>query len=135
MSWTIGAIPGIMLLTLLFTGGPVAEKPILTTESGAPVADNQDSQTAGPAGPVVLQDQYLIEKLARFNRERIPERVVHALGTGAYGYLEVTSQDVPKWTRMKVFERIGKRTEMFIRFSTVAASRGGSDLARDPRGF
>jgi catalase len=111
------------------------KRPTLTTDSGAPVADNQNSQTAGPAGPAVLQDQYLIEKLARFNRERIPERVVHALGTGAYGYLEVTSPDVPRWTRMKVFERVGKRTEMFIRFSTVAASRGGSDLARDPRGF
>jgi len=66
------------------------EKTILTTESGAPVADNQNSQTAGPHGPTLLQDQYLIEKLARFNRERIPERVVHAVGTGAYGFLEVT---------------------------------------------
>ena len=135
MSWTIGAIPGIMLLILLLTGGPVAEKPILTTESGAPVADNQNSQTAGPGGPTVLQDQYLIEKLARFNRERIPERVVHAVGTGAYGHLEVTSPDVPKWTKMRVFERVGKKTDMFIRFSTVAASRGGPDVARDPRGF
>jgi len=124
-----------MLLILLLTGGPVAEKPILTTESGAPVADNQNSQTAGPGGPTVLQDQYLIEKLARFNRERIPERVVHAVGTGAYGHLEVTSPDVPKWTKMRVFERVGKKTDMFIRFSTVAASRGGPDVARDPRGF
>jgi catalase len=109
--------------------------PTLTTESGAPVADNQNSQTAGPTGPTVLQDHYLIEKLARFNRERIPERVVHAVGTGAYGYLEVTSPDVPKWTKMKVFERAGKKTDMFIRFSTVASSRGGPDVARDPRGF
>ena len=121
----MGALPGIMSLTLLSTGGPVAEKPILTTESGAPVADNQNSQTAGPGGPTVLQDQYLIEKLARFNRERIPERVVHAVGTGAYGYLEVTNPDVPKWTKTRVFERVGKKTDMFIRFSTVAASRGG----------
>lgn len=113
----------------------MAENPTLTSESGAPVADNQNSQTAGPGGPTLLQDHYLIEKLARFNRERIPERVVHAVGSGAYGYLEVTSPDVPKWTKMKVFERTGKRTEMFIRFSTVASSRGGPDVARDPRGF
>jgi catalase len=110
-------------------------KPTLTTESGAPVTDNQNSQTAGFGGPTLLQDHYLIEKLARFNRERIPERVVHAVGTGAYGVLEITSPDVPKWTRMKAFERVGKQTDMFIRFSTVAASRGGPDVARDPRGF
>ncbi len=113
----------------------MSTKPSLTTESGAPVADNQNSQTAGIGGPTLLQDHYLIEKLARFNRERIPERVVHAVGSGAYGYLEVTSPDVPKWTRMRAFERVGKRTDMFIRFSTVAASRGGPDTARDPRGF
>ena len=114
----------------------MSTKPVsLTTESGAPVADNQNSQVAGPGGPTLLQDHYLIEKLARFNRERIPERVVHAVGSGAYGYLEVTSADVSKWTKMRVFERKGKRTDMFVRFSTVAASRGGPDLARDPRGF
>lgn len=110
-------------------------KPTLTTEGGAPVTDNQNSQTAGAGGPTLLQDHYLIEKLARFNRERIPERVVHAVGTGAYGYLEITNPDVSKWTRMRAFETVGKKTEMFIRFSTVAASRGGPDLARDPRGF
>ncbi len=109
--------------------------PTLTTEAGALVADNQHSQTAGPDGPTLLQDHHLIEKLARFNRERIPERVVHAVGTGAYGSLEVTSPDVPKWTRMRVFERVGKRTELFLRFSTVAGSRGAADTARDPRGF
>jgi catalase len=113
----------------------MSTKPTLTTESGAPVPDNQNSQVAGPGGPTLLQDHYLIEKLARFNRERIPERIVHAVGTGAYGYLEVTSPDVPKWTRMRAFDKVGKRTEMFIRFSTVAPSRGGPDLARDPRGF
>jgi catalase len=111
------------------------KKPQLTTESGAPVADNQHSQTAGPGGPVLLQDHYLIEKLARFNRERIPERIVHAVGTGAHGYFEVTNPDVPKWTRMKVFSAGGKRTEVFVRFSTVAGSRGAPDVARDPRGF
>ena len=72
----------------------MADPRTLTTEAGAPVADNQNSQTAGPGGPMLLQDHHLIEKLARFNRERIPERVVHAVGTGAYGYLEVTSPDV-----------------------------------------
>lgn len=102
----------------------MTDKPTLTTSAGAPVTDNQNAQTAGPTGPVLLQDHYLIEKLARFNRERIPERVVHAVGTGAYGTLEVTSADVPKWTTMKVFERVGKKTDMFIRFSTVASSRG-----------
>src|ERR1700693_4572109 len=114
------------------SGGSMTQ---LTTERGAAIADNQNSQTAGPAGPTLLQDQYLIEKLARFNRERIPERRVHAVGTAAYGYLEVTSADVPKWTKMKIFEKVGKKTDMFIRFSTVASSRGGPDVARDPRGF
>jgi catalase len=92
----------------------MADEPTLTSESGAPVTDNQNSQIAGPGGPTLLQDHYLIEKLARFNRERIPERVVHAVGSGAYGYLEVTSPEVPKWTKMKVFEQVGKRTDMFI---------------------
>src|SRR4029450_13655615 len=107
----------------------------LTTEAGAPVSDNQHAQTAGPTGPVLLQDHHLIEKLARFNRERIPERVVHAVGTGAYGYLEVTSDEVPRWTRMRVFSQVGKRTPAFVRFSTVAGSKGAADTARDPRGF
>lgn len=111
------------------------DRQTLTTEAGAAVADNQHSQTAGPAGPVLLQDHHLIEKLARFNRERIPERVVHAVGTGAHGYLEVTSPDVPRWTRMKAFSAVGKRTPAFVRFSTVAGSRGAADTARDPRGF
>ncbi|MGH7788851.1 MAG: catalase [Candidatus Binatia bacterium] len=107
----------------------------LTTEAGAPVADNQHSQTAGPGGPTLLQDHHLLEKLARFNRERIPERVVHAVGTGAYGVFETTSAEVPKWTAMKLFSAVGKRTELFARFSTVAGSKGAPDTARDPRGF
>ncbi|MCA9706043.1 MAG: catalase [Myxococcales bacterium] len=107
----------------------------LTTEAGAPVADDQRSQTAGPNGPTLLQDHYLIEKLARFNRERIPERVVHAVGSAAYGTLEVTNPDVPRWTKMKVFSEVGKRTPVFVRFSTVAGSKGAPDTARDPRGF
>jgi catalase len=111
------------------------KRKILTTEAGAPVHDNQHSQAAGPNGPTLLQDHHLIEKLARFNRERIPERIVHAVGTGAYGYLEVINPDVPRWTKMRVFAKPGKRTPLFVRFSTVAGSRGAADTARDPRGF
>src|SRR2546425_10059008 len=113
----------------------MSKVPQLTTEAGAPVADNQRSQTAGPGGPTLLQDHHLIEKLARFNRERIPERVVHAVGSGAYGYLEVTNPEVDRWTKMKVFSAAGKRTPVYVRFSTVAGSRGAPDTARDPRGF
>ncbi|MET7492000.1 catalase [Streptomyces sp900116325] len=107
---------------------------VLTTESGAPVADNQNSATAGVGGPILLQDQHLLEKLARFNRERVPERVVHARGSGAYGYFEVTD-DVTGFTRADLLSAVGKRTETFIRFSTVADSLGGADAVRDPRGF
>ena len=110
------------------------DRRILTTESGAPVADNQNSQTAGADGPVLLQDQHLIEKLARFNRERIPERIVHARGSGAHGHFEVTA-DVSQWTRARFLSEIGKRTEVFVRFSTVAGSRGAPEAVRDPRGF
>ncbi|MFK4599119.1 catalase [Streptomyces pristinaespiralis] len=109
-------------------------KRVLTTESGAPVADNQNSATAGVGGPLLLQDQHLLEKLARFNRERIPERVVHARGSGAYGYFEVTD-DVTGWTKADFLSQVGKRTETFLRFSTVADSLGGADAVRDPRGF
>ncbi|WP_309893814.1 catalase [Archangium sp.] len=113
----------------------MSNRPQLTTEAGAPVADNQHSQTAGATGPVLLQDHHLLEKLARFNRERIPERVVHAVGSGAYGTFEVTNPDIARYTRMKVFSHPGKRTEVFLRFSTVAGSKGAPDTARDPRGF
>lgn len=106
----------------------------LTTEAGAPVADNQNSQTAGPDGPILLQDHHLIEKLARFDRERIPERVVHAKGSGAFGYFEVTA-DVSRWTKAKFLNQVGKRTDLFIRFSTVAGELGSADTVRDPRGF
>ncbi len=110
------------------------ERKTLTTESGAPVADNQNSQTAGPNGPVLIQDNHLIEKLAHFDRERIPERVVHAKGSGAYGCFEVTA-DVTRWTKAKFLSLVGKRTELFIRFSTVAGEKGSADTVRDPRGF
>ncbi|MCB5908777.1 catalase [Streptomyces pinistramenti] len=106
----------------------------LTTESGAPVADNQNSETAGVGGPGLVQDQLLIEKLAHFNRERIPERIVHARGGGAYGTFTVTA-DVTKYTRAKFLSEIGKQTETFLRFSTVAGSLGSADTVRDPRGF
>ncbi|VAW09026.1 Catalase KatE, partial [hydrothermal vent metagenome] len=106
----------------------------LTTESGAPVADNQNSQTAGQQGPVLIQDHHLIEKLARFNRERIPERIVHARGSGAFGYFEVT-HDVSKWTRARFLSDVGKRTDVLVRFSTVAGGRGAPEAVRDPRGF
>lgn len=118
-----------------YVGGMTKQRNTLTTAAGAPVANNQHSQTAGAGGPVLLQDHHLIEKLASFNRERVPERVVHAVGSAAYGYFEVTNPDVSQWTKMKVFETKGKRTEVFVRFSTVAGSRGAADTARDPRGF
>ncbi|WP_424211867.1 catalase [Streptomyces sp. BI20] len=106
----------------------------LTTEAGAPVADNQNSETAGVNGPVLVQDQLLLEKLAHFNRERIPERVVHARGAGAYGTFTVTA-DVTQYTRAKFLSEVGKQTETFLRFSTVADSLGGADARRDPRGW
>ncbi|HNH83176.1 MAG TPA: catalase [Acidobacteriota bacterium] len=112
----------------------MSERKILTDESGAPVVDNQHSQTAGPNGPVLLQDHHLVEKLARFNREKIPERIVHARGSAAYGYFEVT-HDVTQWTKAKFLSEIGKRTEVFLRFSTVALELGSADTVRDPRGF
>lgn len=103
----------------------------MTTEAGAPVADNQNSQTAGAGGPVLVQDQHLLEKLAHFNRERIPERIVHARGAGAYGKFTVTA-DVTKYTRAKFLSEIGKETEVFLRFSTVAGNLGAADAVRDP---
>lgn len=106
----------------------------LTTSWGAPVGDNQNSMTAGSSGPTLIQDVYLLEKLAHFNRERVPERVVHAKGAGAHGYFEVTN-DMSKYTKAKLFNGVGKRTDMFIRFSTVAGELGSSDTVRDPRGF
>ena len=106
----------------------------LTTASGHPVSDNQNSMTAGPRGPVLMQDFHLLEKLAHFNRERIPERVVHAKGAGAYGTFTVTN-DITRYTKAKVFSEVGKQTEVFARFSTVGGEKGSPDTARDPRGF
>ena len=109
-------------------------EPRLTTASGIPLADNQNSITAGARGPVLLQDFHLIEKLQHFNRERIPERVVHAKGAGAYGTFTVT-HDITRYTAARLFSEIGKTTETFLRFSTVGGEKGSADSARDPRGF
>lgn len=109
-------------------------KKTLTTSFGAPVDDDQNTLTAGWPGPALLQDIHLIEKLAHFDRERIPERVVHAKGAGAYGYFEVT-HDVTRYTRAKFLSAVGKRTEVFARFSTVGGEKGSADSERDPRGF
>jgi catalase len=106
----------------------------ITTASGIPVADKQNSITAGPRGPILLQDFHLIEKLQHFNRERIPERVVHAKGSGADGSFIVT-QDITKSTKARLFSEIGKQTPVFLRFSTVGGERGSADTERDPRGF
>ncbi|MDA8161640.1 MAG: catalase [Desulfobacteraceae bacterium] len=109
-------------------------KKTLTTNFGMPVSDDQNTMTAGDPGPVLMQDVHVLEKLAHFDRERIPERVVHAKGAGAYGYFEVTGA-VTKWTRAKFLSEVGKRTELFARFSTVGGEKGSADAERDPRGF
>jgi catalase len=110
------------------------KRPTLTTSGGIPVSDNQNSMTAGPRGPVLMQDFHLLEKLAHQNRERIPERTVHAKGSGAYGTLTVTN-DFTRYTRAAALSKIGKTTEAFLRFSTVAGERGAADAERDVRGF
>ncbi|MBP7403059.1 MAG: catalase, partial [Clostridia bacterium] len=108
--------------------------PKLTTAAGAPVADNQDSLTAGPRGPMLLQDVWYLEKLAHFDREVIPERRMHAKGSGAFGTFTVT-HDITRYTKAKIFSEVGKKTDMFVRFSTVAGERGAADAERDIRGF
>lgn len=110
------------------------EKKKLTTASGKPYTENENSQTVGPRGPILLQDFILHEKMAHFNRERIPERVVHAKGSGAYGTFTVT-HDITKYTKAKLFNEIGKKTKTFLRFSTVGGEKGSADTERDPRGF
>ncbi|MFU8771359.1 MAG: catalase, partial [Anaerolineales bacterium] len=106
----------------------------MTTNFGTPVPDDQNSITAGNPGPILMQDVHLLEKLAHFDRERIPERVVHAKGAGAYGDFEVL-EDVSKYTKAKFLSEVGKRTEVFVRFSTVGGEKGSADSERDPRGF
>jgi len=106
----------------------------LTTSAGAPIADNQNALTAGPRGPLLMQDYQLLEKLAHQNRERIPERTVHAKGSGAYGTLTITN-DITPYSKAKIFSEVGKQTEMIARFSTVAGEAGAADAERDVRGF
>ena len=109
-------------------------KKTLTTNQGVPVADNQSSLTAGQRGPVLLQDVHLIEKLAHFDRERIPERVVHAKGAGAHGYFCVY-RSMAQYTKARFLQDPKKKTPVFVRFSTVVGARGSADSVRDPRGF
>ncbi|GAB0173175.1 Catalase KatA [Helicobacter trogontum] len=106
----------------------------LTTATGTPIGDNQNSITAGSRGPTLLQDTWLLEKLAHFDRERIPERVVHAKGSAAYGELTITD-DITMYSKADIFSQVGKKTKAFLRFSTVAGERGAADAERDVRGF
>ncbi len=106
----------------------------LTTNAGCPVSDNQNVMTAGPRGPQLLQDVWFLEKLAHFDREVIPERRMHAKGSGAYGTFTVT-HDITQYTRAKIFSEVGKQTDLFARFTTVAGERGAADAERDIRGF
>ncbi len=110
------------------------QKPITTTDAGIPAASDEYSLSVGPDGPLLLQDHYVIQKMAQFNRERVPERVVHAKGSGAFGYFEVTA-DVTQWTKAAFLNTVGKRTPVLLRFSTVAGELGSADTVRDPRGF
>ncbi len=115
-------------------GGAQTPNPTLTLNNGRPVGDNQNSISAGPRGPLLMEDYLLFEKMAQFNRERVPERVVHAKGSGAYGKFTVT-HDISKYTSAKLFSKIGNTCETFARFSTVGGEKGSADTARDPRGF
>ena len=108
--------------------------PATTTDAGIPAASDEYSLTAGPEGPILLQDHYLVQKMQAFNRERVPERVVHAKGGGAFGFFEVTT-DVRQWTKAAFLKSVGKRTPVLVRFSTVAGEQGSADTVRDPRGF
>src|SRR5450756_3176775 len=111
-----------------------AKPPVTTTDSGIAAASDEYSLTVGPAGPTVLHDHYVVQKMQHFNRERVPERVVHAKGTGAHGFFEVT-EDVAWLTKASFLAQVGKRQPMLARFSTVAGEQGFPDTVRDPRGF
>lgn len=112
----------------------MSDKKKLTTSAGCPVVDNQNVMTAGPRGPMLLQDVWFLEKLAHFDREVIPERRMHAKGSGAYGTFTVM-HDITPYTRANIFSQVGKKTDVFVRFSTVAGERGAADAERDIRGF
>ena len=111
------------------------DKKKMTTDAGRPVGDNQNSLTVGPRGPIVFEDFLLFEKMAHFNRERIPERVVHAKGSGAHGHFVCNNPDMAQYTTAKLFSKVGKSTPTFLRFSTVGGEKGSADTERDPRGF
>src|ERR1700738_2395158 len=111
-----------------------ARPPATTTDSGIPAPSDEYSLTVGPGGPTVLHDHYVVQKMQHFNRERVPERVVHAKGCGAHGFFEVT-EDVTQFTSAGFLGAVGKRTPVFARFSTVAGEQGSPDTVRDPRGF
>ena len=117
------------------SNGPAHGEGFMTSDAGRPVGDNQNSMTVGPRGPIVGDDFLLFEKMAHFNRERIPERVVHAKGSGAYGTFTCTNPDMGKYTTARLFEKTGKQTPLLIRFSTVGGEKGSADTERDPRGF
>ncbi|CAL1538523.1 unnamed protein product [Lymnaea stagnalis] len=106
----------------------------IKTAAGAPVGNKNASLTVGPRGPILLQDHVFLDEMAHFNRERIPERVVHAKGAGAFGFLEIT-HDITKYSKARIFEHVGKKTPLAVRFSTVGGEKGSADTARDPRGF
>jgi catalase len=116
------------------TRHPAGSQESITTSFGCPVGFKTASLTAGPRGPILLQDSVLIDEIAKFDRERIPERAVHAKGAGAFGYFEVT-HDISQYSKASVFSSIGKRTPVAIRFSTVGGESGSADTVRDPRGF
>src|SRR5690606_36567279 len=111
----------------------MTDKPKLTTVAGAPVSENQNVMTAGPRGPMLLQDVWFLEKLGHFDRDVIPERRMHAKGYGAFGEFVVT-HDITQYTKARIFAEVGKKTPMFARFSTVAGERGAADAERDIRG-
>lgn len=125
----------VTLITLALAGVGLAQSNnTITTNGGVPVGDNQNSKTVGEYGPVLLEDIYLVEKLAAFDRERIPERVVHPRGAGASGYFEAT-KDMSEFTKAVLFSQVGKKTDLAVRFSTVIHGKGSPETARDPRGF
>ncbi|GAA1269551.1 catalase [Planotetraspora silvatica] len=111
----------------------MTDRPMTTTDAGIPAPSDEFSLSVGPNGPLLMQDHYVIQKMAQFNRERVPERVVHAKGGGAHGILQIT-EDVSQFTKADLFQK-GKETDLFLRFSTVAGELGSADTARDPRGF
>ncbi|CAN0604638.1 unnamed protein product, partial [Ectocarpus sp. 12 AP-2014] len=125
----------VTLITLALVGVGLAQSNnTITTNGGVPIGDNQNSKTVGEYGPVLLEDIYLVEKLAAFDRERIPERVVHPRGAGASGYFEAT-KDMSEFTKAVLFSQVGKKTDLAVRFSTVIHGKGSPETARDPRGF